>query len=396
VRGHSSGFALLTAIWVLAVLMIMVAGFALMAHSEIDVTNNYGDAASARWAAHAGIRDAESQVISLASESYTALGGPQLVTTGPTSTGALGNATYTLTIQDEASKININTASATLLDTFFAPDVATNIITWRSPSSANAGGAGDSYYNTLSPPYNCKYAPFDTIDELMLVKGVTPDALSLPTDTVDGLTLRDMLTTSSYDTNTTVTGARRININTASATSLAALLKIPVSSVPSRRDYTSPAAVLTWNGVKSSTVATVYDQLTATTATSLPGLVNLNTASAEVLAALPGMDATIAQDIIQYRTSKGEFATVGDLLSVSAVTTTVFQAVASSLTVRSRLFRVIVTGQSADGLTATVSCLMQTTTSSSGTSATSSASASSSTSASTSANTGIVITYWQE
>lgn len=389
-----SGFALLTAMWVLVILMITVAGFAVLAHSEVEVVNNYADRASARWAAHAGIRDAEAQVMTLTANPYTELGGgSQLVTTGPTSTGALGNATYTLTIQDEAAKVNINIATATLLGNFFDTDVASNIITWRSESTANVGGADDAYYAGLTPPYHCKYAPFDTIDELLLVKGVG-DVTPSPLDTVtaDGLPLRNYLTTSSFDNNTTINGAPRINVNTASATVLATLFGIPPNAVPTRRALTSPADVLSWQGVTNSKLAAVYDRLTISTASTLPGLVNINTAPAGVLAALPGMDAATAAAIIQYRSTNGQFTDVGQLLTLTGMTATIFRAVAASLTVRSTVFRVFSTGQSADGLTASVSCVMRVLPSSGATGT----STSSSTSASTTTSTSILTTYWKE
>ena len=49
---------------------------------------------------------------------------------------------------------------------------------WRSPASAaSADGASDSYYLSLPQPYNCKNSPFETVEELLLVEGVTPQLL---------------------------------------------------------------------------------------------------------------------------------------------------------------------------------------------------------------------------
>ncbi len=59
-------------------------------------------------------------------------------------------------------------------------------------------GAESAYYNKLEPPYRCKNAPFDTTEELMLVKGITPQIFDR---------IRDYIT---------VYGEGRININCAS------------------------------------------------------------------------------------------------------------------------------------------------------------------------------------
>ncbi len=65
-------------------------------------------------------------------------------------------------------------------------------------------GAEDSYYRSLDPPYGCKNGPVEYIEELLLVKGMTPDLL-FGTTTTKGLA--DYLTVFG-DTG-------KININTA-------------------------------------------------------------------------------------------------------------------------------------------------------------------------------------
>ena len=47
--------------------------------------------------------------------------------------------------------------------------------------------------------------------------------------------------------------------------------------------------------------------------------VNINSASAEELEALPGIGEVIAQEILDYRTANGPFASVDDLLDVSGI-----------------------------------------------------------------------------
>ncbi len=83
----------------------------------------------------------------------------------------------------------------------------------------------------------------------------------------------------------------------------------------------------------------IADRITVTDETTVYGRVNLNTASPAVLAALPGMTAAIAQDIVNYRESQ-PFTSIGDILLVPSVSRTVFSRVADYVTVRSFTYRI--------------------------------------------------------
>src|SRR6476646_5320236 len=94
---------------------------------------------------------------------------------------------------DEAGKLNINalfvldSSGKVLHDALMklpnmTDDVAWSIVDWVDPDEEpNPGGAESQYYQGRQPPYQCKNAPLDTIEELLLVKGVTP-ALLFGTD----------------------------------------------------------------------------------------------------------------------------------------------------------------------------------------------------------------------
>lgn len=80
---------------------------------------------------------------------------------------------------DEERKININRASPMTLERLLGPkskDIAASIVNWRGTIQVpNSNGAWDNYYKSLSPPYECKHADFSVIEELMLVKDMTPE-----------------------------------------------------------------------------------------------------------------------------------------------------------------------------------------------------------------------------
>ncbi len=94
-------------------------------------------------------------------------------------------------ITDEASKLNLNAATEAQLLTLVTAALGENtevepqqivdaILDWRDDDTLPRGEAGDTertYYSALPKPYRVKNGPFDTVEELLLVKGVTPAIL---------------------------------------------------------------------------------------------------------------------------------------------------------------------------------------------------------------------------
>lgn len=55
-------------------------------------------------------------------------------------------------------------------------DPVDNILDWMDPTGEGRfGGTGDQYYTGLEVPYGAKRAPMDSVEELLLVRGVTPE-----------------------------------------------------------------------------------------------------------------------------------------------------------------------------------------------------------------------------
>ncbi len=92
-------------------------------------------------------------------------------------------------ITDEASKLNLNAATDTQLlrlvesavvdqgeDGVDPRAIVDAIVDWRDVDSAPTGQGGDTedtYYRALDKPYRVKNGPFSSVEELLLVKGVT-------------------------------------------------------------------------------------------------------------------------------------------------------------------------------------------------------------------------------
>jgi len=152
-------------------------------------------------------------------------------------------------ITDEASKLNLNLATESQLlklmslsvgeDSEINPQrIVDAILDWRDSDTQPRGEAGDTegvYYSKLDNPYRVRNGDFVTVEELLLVKDVTPQILygedydrnglltpneddgdrSFPLDNQDGTLNRGLypyLTTFSYETNVSNENRPRVNL----------------------------------------------------------------------------------------------------------------------------------------------------------------------------------------
>lgn len=94
-------------------------------------------------------------------------------------------------LEDESSRLNLNMlliadaavpdGGRTLLMSLpgMTEDVADAILDWMDPDEdpRDYGAEFGDYYSTLSPPYEPRNGPLQTVEELLLVAGVTPELL---------------------------------------------------------------------------------------------------------------------------------------------------------------------------------------------------------------------------
>ena len=107
-----------------------------------------------------------------------------------TNTWQNGPDRLTFGLVDEASKLNLNTATMDMLQALpnMTAELAANIVAWRrSTNDASVGGAQSETYLRLQPSYLCKNAPFETVDELRLVYGLNLELLYGEDSNLNGL-----------------------------------------------------------------------------------------------------------------------------------------------------------------------------------------------------------------
>jgi general secretion pathway protein K len=190
---NQSGIALLIVLWVVVLLLTIALSFSVMARTEIFSTLTFKEQMENKYLAEAGLQRGIVELFYRAANKNKQASFVEekiFRTDGTTYIGKLENGSYKLSITDESGKININTltdSSGIVLNNLLvnlgieketADTIVDSILDWKSPTGLHRlHGADSSYYSSLPNPYKAKNANFDNLEELLLVKGVTPDIL---------------------------------------------------------------------------------------------------------------------------------------------------------------------------------------------------------------------------
>jgi general secretion pathway protein K len=325
-RSHASrdrrGIALVIVLISIFVLCILAGGFAYSMKVETKLARNANSESELEWLGRSAVECARwelAQQLAIPQEQYDSLnqvwaGGAGGVGTSNSPLADFKhelkslNGQATWKIIDLERKVNINIANETVLrqallvagvDTADMTPIVGSILDWIGRDSApHLQGAKSDYYHALNPPYDAKNGPIDTLSELLLVKAITPE--------------------------------------------------------------------LYWAGVASEHPPGAFQPRTGRFGSSEPqlappvglvelftplsnGKININTASAEVLQCLPGIDKTIAEAIVGGRSGEedgsgllGPYRNTGDLHRVPEIPLGLINLINQYTTVRSSTFEVTV------------------------------------------------------
>jgi type II secretory pathway component PulK len=290
---------------------------------------------------------------------------------------------YDLGLVDEASRINLNTASSDMLLKLpsMTAELADSIVDWRDgDADVSPSGAESEYYLLQRPAYYCKDAPLETVEEVLLIRGATADLLygedanrngildanendgeeSPPSDNSDGSLDTGFLhyvTVYSSEPNLAADGSARVSVNDFDTAALSTLLGEVIAddrvftilqAARRGRPYQSVIQFYEQSGLTSDEFAGIADRLTTSDEEDLTGLVNVNTAPREVLLCLPELDESDVDDLLVGRgdpeTDTSSIAWVAALLEPEKA-----EAVGPFVTTRSYQFSADIVAVSGDG-----------------------------------------------
>jgi general secretion pathway protein K len=324
VQTKPRGIALIIVMIAIFVLSVMAAGFAYSMKVETKLAQNAQNEEQLLWLGRSGVELAR-WVLAQEKCPYDSLnqiwaGGPgaDCETNSPLAGISLdnyqiGDGTVSVKIVDLERKVNINTASPAVLQQALnlmgvSPDemsiVSDSILDWIDTDDAShLSGAESDYYKRLTPPYYAKNAPIDDLSELLLVRGISDHP--------------EIYWGGSAPNRPPAVFQHKLGFGTS------------FSQAP---DYPF--------GLKD-----VFTPVST-------GRINVNTADANVLQMIPGVDATLAQNIIKVRAGPDgagdtPFTSVNQL-AMAELNPNLISQISRICDVRSSTFEVHVTARVGD------------------------------------------------
>ncbi len=287
---------------------------------------------------------------------------------------------------DEASKLNLNTATLEMLEALpgMTTALAAAILDWRdTDNDLTSEGAESQDYELLDTPYSAKNGPFESVEELRLVMGMDLAILwgedangngalddnendgdkSLPADDADGRLdpgLAEYVTVWSREPNTSADGSERINITgNSAARQVRQLLEENFGAAraneilnrigPGLRTLGSPIEFYLAGGLTEDEFARIEGEITTTGGSHRVGLVNVRTAPAAVLACLPGMDTAKAGALVSRRRDLSDSALESTAWVAAALDAATVRAIGPWITARSYQFSADIAAVGANG-----------------------------------------------
>jgi len=187
---NNKGIALILVLLVIVLLMAIVFEFSFAMRVEINAAQNFKDETDCYFYAQSGFYQAVAEItkshVFLDDEETTEETSPWREDQRKIEMG-IGRGKAEVTIGGERGKYDINTVPENLLRNLITTlgikeeerdIIVDSIMDWKDTDNLHRiNGAEDDYYQSLPHPYHCKDGPFDVVEELLQVRGVTPSLL---------------------------------------------------------------------------------------------------------------------------------------------------------------------------------------------------------------------------
>jgi len=193
---NRDGVALIMVLWVITILCVIVLEFCFAMRTEVHITKNFQEELQLYALAEGGIQRAIAELVNKndpkVQQMRKNLNIDELpaekrewFTDGRDYLLSFDQGTCAVRIIGEGGKANINLVPETLLRNILINIgvteelrgvVVDSILDWLDADDLyRTNGAENDYYRSLKEPYDCKNGPLDSVEELLLVKGVTPE-----------------------------------------------------------------------------------------------------------------------------------------------------------------------------------------------------------------------------
>jgi len=187
------GVALLIVLWVITLLMVLVMSFSMLTRTEAHSTVFFRDGVQKKFFAEAALERATMEIYhrqTYKNQTVVLEGNEVVRIDGRAYDGSIGTGRYVFRLFNESGKINLNTMGArsgVILNSLLvnlgiaqenADTIVDSILDWIDTDDLHRlKGAESDYYQSLPNPYKAKNARLDTLEELLLIKGMSPDIL---------------------------------------------------------------------------------------------------------------------------------------------------------------------------------------------------------------------------
>ncbi|MCX7799755.1 MAG: type II secretion system protein GspK [Fimbriimonadales bacterium] len=355
---RARGGAMVPALALLSAIVAVLASIAALQRSALEAATNRVQAERARLMAESGLERALAALESVqmglvrSDDEWAAFGRGE-------ERYLLDGGSFRVEVVDACSRIDINTVDQVQLENLeLTSEQIDSLLDWREPElQPRPEGGKDEFYNNLPEPYNTKLRAFDSVDELLLVKGWDGPTLYEPLSSTspaapvfgsgrEALPLSELLTADAFCRNLAPDGEAKLNVNTVDANQMiqrgvpAQVAQAIVQRRNQQGTFASLSQVLAVPGVNLSNAGTLIDVLTVTGDAEIRGRINLNTASQAVLETIPDLGSDVAQSIA----NQGGFTSYTEVAAISGVDLRILGILADRTTLGSSSFLVRVLG----------------------------------------------------